>query len=366
MRIEPNHFKRLPSEVRQELESAFAEFLATGSYILGSGVEDFEHDWALTCGAKHAVGVANGMDALELSLRACGLQAGDEVLTTGMTAFATTLSLMKIGAVPRFADIDPTTALIAPDSVPGMLTEKTKAILLVHLYGRACDMGTWEKIAAQNNLFLIEDCAQAHMAKWAGRAVGTFGQAGAFSFYPTKNLGAFGDAGAIVTNDDELAVKVRALRNYGQTKLYQHEYIGLNSRLDEIQARLLKKMLPHLGTVTAARRRIAKTYRDGIKNEFVRILSKESDNQSHVYHQFVICSPRRDELRRFLSQRGIATSIHYPIPTYRQVAFASYSNSQTRLKHTDEHASQALSLPVGPYLESCEVEYIVHNINLFS
>ncbi|MDE3208905.1 MAG: DegT/DnrJ/EryC1/StrS family aminotransferase, partial [Pseudomonadota bacterium] len=237
--IPMNDFKSEPEALKSLEQDALKRVMASGWYILGPEVQAFEHSWAQYCGVHEAVGVGNGMDAIEIGLRACGIGNGDEVITTAMTAFATVMAILRAGASPVLADIDPATGLLGPDSVKRCLSNRTKAVLLVHLYGHISRMEDWVDFCEANKIVLLEDCAQAHLATWQGRPAGSFGRFGAYSFYPTKNLGAKGDGGALVTNCPSVAEKARSLRNYGQTIRYHHPMEGLNSRLDELQAALL-------------------------------------------------------------------------------------------------------------------------------
>ena len=234
-----NDFKAEPEALRRDMAVAVERVLASGWYILGKEVESFERQWAQACGVAHGVGMGNGLDAIEVALRALDIGPGDEVITTPMTAFATVLAVLRAGATPVLADIDPQTALLAPESVRRVLSARTRAVLLVHLYGQLRGMEEWGRLCGERGIALIEDCAQAHFARWRGRSAGAFGRAGAYSFYPTKNLGALGDAGMLVTNDPALAARAACLRNYGQSERYHHPELGLNSRLDELHAAIL-------------------------------------------------------------------------------------------------------------------------------
>ncbi|TXL12689.1 hypothetical protein BMR05_14580 [Methylococcaceae bacterium HT4] len=248
-----NDFKAESIELQQAMQSAVERVLASGWYILGKELESFEEQWANICGTKYGIGVGNGMDAIEISLRALGIGVGDEVITTPMTAFATVLAIIRAGATPVLADIDSSTALLDPLSVQLCISPKTRALLLVHLYGQVRCMNEWKVLCDDNNIILLEDCAQAHLAAWQGRMAGSFGAAGAYSFYPTKNLGAAGDAGLLITNEIEVATKAKYIRNYGQSERYHHPEIGLNSRLDEIQAAILSERLKWLSGFTDAK-----------------------------------------------------------------------------------------------------------------
>lgn len=322
-------------------------------YILGPECEAFEQEFAAASGAAHAVGVGTGTDALALVLRALGIGRGDEVITTPLSAAYTALAIQMAGARPVFADLDPDRLTLAPETVEAAVGPRTAAILPVHLYGQPADMPRLKAIADRHGLALIEDCCQAHLATAAGTPVGTFGQAGAFSFYPTKNLGALGDGGAIVTGDGALAARLRRLRNGGQTDRYHHAEPGVNSRLDEVQAAVLRARLPFLRRWTGARRRLAARYRELLGSlSHVRI-PPECD-AGHVYHLFVVRARARHELRRQLARRGVETLVHYPIPIPRQGAMAAEQPAACPI--ADEACDQVLSLPLHPGLTEQDVQ----------
>lgn len=345
--------------------AAIERVLRSGVLVLGKEVRDFEQSWSARCGVRHAVGVANGMDAIELGLRAVGIGEGDEVITTPMTAVATVLAIVRAGATPVLADIDPVTALLDPDSVDRCLTARTKAILLVHLYGQVRDMPMWVDFAQSNGILLLEDCAQAHEASSEGRVVGSWGEFGAYSFYPTKNLGACGDAGAIVTNRDDVASRAKMLRNYGQSNRYEHPIVGVNSRLDEIQAAVLSQRLSQLAYRTQRRRDIAQTYRSQLRSPRIHLLAEPENEASHVYHLFVIQSEDRDALQQHLLSSGIQTLIHYPVPVHRQTAFSGCRIDPAGLINSEVHAQSCLSLPCAPHLSESEVARVVRAVNSF-
>jgi dTDP-4-amino-4,6-dideoxygalactose transaminase len=306
-------FGREPADLLDAQMTAVQRTIRSGWWILGKEVQAFEASWAQFCGSSHAVGVGNGMDALEIGLRALQIGPGDEVITTPMTAFATVLAILRAGATPVLADIDRDSAILDPRSVERCVGPKTKAVLLVHLYGQAAPMDSFLDICHQHSLLLFEDCAQAHGARWNGKSVGTFGCFASWSFYPTKNLGAIGDAGALTTESPEIAAAAACIRNYGQSVRYQHPEIGINSRLDEIQAAILQERLAYLPEWTRHRRRIAARYAQEIRNPLVRLLPLPVDPLQHVHHLFVVATPHRDALMQFLREHRVESLIHYPL-----------------------------------------------------
>lgn len=361
-----NDFRAEPPELVAALEAAAARVIRSGHYVLGPEVIRFEQAWAGRCATNHAVGVGNGMDAIEIGLRAIGIGAGDEVITTPMTAFATVLAILRSGATPVLADIDPDTALLSMDSVARVLTQRTRAVLLVHLYGRAADLGAWERFCGAHGIDLLEDCAQAHLAVSAGRPVGTVGRFGAFSFYPTKNLGAIGDAGMLVTSDPALAAAAASLRNYGQSDRYHHPRIGLNSRLDELQAALLSARLPWLGSQTARRREIAAAYRAGIDHPMVTLPPEPAEAASHVHHLFVVTSPAREALKLHLEAEGVQTHAHYPVPVHHQPPIFGIRHDPLGLSKAEAHSERCLSLPCHPGLSHGQVTSVIEAVNRFA
>jgi dTDP-4-amino-4,6-dideoxygalactose transaminase len=360
-----NDFKAEPKELRNAMSVAVNRVLSSGWYVLGKELEEFEQQWADVCGVGYGVGVGNGMDAIEISLCALGIGAGDEVITTSMTAFATVLAIIRSGATPVLADIDPTTALLDPLSVQRCLSAKTKALVLVHLYGQIRNMDKWEALCQENNIALVEDCAQAHMASWQGRRAGSFGSAGAYSFYPTKNLGALGDGGMLVTDDAELANKARCLRNYGQSERYYHPEIGMNSRLDEIQAAILSERLKWLDDFTERRQEIAIAYRNRINNPQISLFATPVETAAHVYHLFVITCEKRDGLQNHLHSKGVQTLIHYPVPIHMQPPCINIAQDSAGLTNSEQHASTCLSLPCHPQLSDNDVTLIIEAVNSF-
>lgn len=328
-----------------DVRAAIDRVLASGWFILGPEVEHFEREFAVASGAQHAVGVGNGTDALLLILRGLDVGAGDEVITTPLSAAYSTLAILMAGARPVFADIDPQRLTIAPEAVEAAITPRTRAILPVHLYGQAADMAALRAIADRHGLAIVEDCCQAHLATADGDAVGTLGRAGAFSFYPTKNLGALGDGGAVVTNDGALAARIARLRNGGQSRRYCHEEAGINSRLDEIQAAILRVRLHRLRAWTARRRTLAAAYRAALATTSTRV-PPEFDS-GHVYHLFVVRSRHRDELQHHLRERGIETLIHYPTAIPDQPALADMAANCPAARVA---CAELLSLPMHPAL----------------
>jgi len=343
-----NDFKAEPQEVRDAMLLATKRVLDSGWYVLGKEVESFEAEWAAHCGVEHGVGVGNGMDAIEIALRALDIGVGDEVITTPMTAFATVLAILRAGATPVLADIDLDTALLSRESVKRCITPKTKAVILVHLYGQVRDMSAWSMLCNEKNIVLIEDCAQAHLATLGGRPAGSVGRVSAYSFYPTKNLGGPGDGGMLVTSDDVIAKKAVRLRNYGQSVRYQHPELGMNSRLDEIQAAMLSARLKWLPEFTQRRREIADAYRIGISNPLVKMLSEPQEPGSHVYHLFVVTCESRERLQAHLQSKGVQALIHYPITIQHQDPCLSLERDPLGLANSERHADICLSLPCHP------------------
>lgn len=363
--ISMNDFRSEPEQLRRQELAAVERVFQSGRFILGTEVQQFETAWARYCGARFCVGTGNGMEAIELGLRALDVGPGDEVITTSMTAIASVIAIMRAGATPVLADIDPGTALLDLASVERCITPRTKAVLLVHLYGQLHEMGRWMPFCHKLKIHLLEDCAQAHGANLDGQYAGAFGTWGAFSFYPTKNLGAKGDAGAIVTHSEEIATRLARLRNYGATKLYEHPEAGLNSRLDEVQAAILSIRLNWLQRFNARRQEIARKYLAEIKNPRIQLLSTPLVEQSHVYHLFVVSCPERNRLGQFLKDRGIQSSVHYPIPAHRQGCCKDVRCDPRGLPNAESHAGKCLSIPCHPQLNDDEVATIVTTINQF-
>lgn len=360
-----NDFRAEPEElVRREL-AAVERVLRSGWYILGTEVKDFEANWAAYCRTKLAVGVGNGMDAIEIGLRALGIGSGDEVITTPMTAFATVLAIMRAGAIPVLADIDPETALLDPESVERCLSPRTRAVLVVHLYGQIHGMEKWKSLCERTGIYLLEDCAQSHAARWNGRFAGTFGAWGAYSFYPTKNLGALGDGGMIITDREEVAATSRVLRNYGQSQRYHHPEAGLNSRLDEMQAAILSARLGWLDAFTERRKEIAVAYSSGINNPLIQKMAIPLERDSHVYHLYVIRCNERDRLAAHLQERQVSSLIHYPIPAHLQKPCSGVRTDPRGLTHAEHHAARCLSIPCHPQMSADDVNNVIEAINEF-
>ena len=360
-----NSFTSEPPALRDAMVRAAHRVIQSGWYVLGEEGRQFEREWAEHSGVNHGVGVGNGMDAIEIALRALDVGPGDEVITTPMTAFATVLAILRSGATPVLADIDPHTALLCQKSVKRCLSSRTRAIVLVHLYGQLRDPDQWRTFCDEAGIHLIEDCAQAHLARWLGKPAGSFGVAGAFSFYPTKNLGEPGDAGMLVTNDDQIAAKASRLRNYGQSVRYEHPELGLNSRLDEIQAAILLERLKWLEEFTERRRQIAEAYFHEIAHPAVEHMAAPVSRDSHVFHLFVVKSPLRDALQSHLQARGIQSLIHYPIPVHRQPPCQSILRDPKGLAASELHAESCLSIPCHPQLSDQDVEKVISAMNSF-
>lgn len=361
-----NDFKAEPEALRAAELAAAERVLRSGWYVLGNEVRAFETAWAGRCGVTDAAGVGNGMDAIEIGLRALDIGPGDEVVTTPMTAFATVLAILRAGATPVLADIDAHTALLDPSSVERCITGRTRAMLLVHLYGQVREMERWTALCESHRIALLEDCAQSHLARWNETAAGGFGRFGAYSFYPTKNLGALGDGGALVSNDPALIQRAVVLRNYGQSVRYHHPELGLNSRLDELQAALLLARLEWLEDFTERRRRIGADYHTGIRNPAVALMAAPVQRQSHVYHLFVVTCEQRDRLARHLKERGVETLVHYPVPVHHQPPCKDLRHDPQGLVVAEQHAAQCLSIPCHPQMSDADVAQVIEAINAFS
>lgn len=364
MKIPFVSFLPMEKELNNDIREAFDRVFTRSWYIEGVEDEAFEKAFADYCGTKYCVGVGNGLDALMLALKALGIGKGDEVIVPSNTYIATALAVTYVGAMPVFVEPDIRTFNINPELIETAITDKTKAIMPVHLYGQACDMDPIMEIARKHNLRVIEDCAQAHGATYKGQKVGTFGDAGGFSFYPGKNLGALGDAGAAVTNDKELADKIRALGNYGSDFKYHHIYKGNNSRLDELQAAFLATKLPHLERMNAERRRIATLYTAGIENEKV-ITPYVPEYAVPVWHIYGIRCKERDALEKHLNDKGIGTNKHYPIPMHMQECYKDLNIQQGALPIAEEISATELSIPMYYGMTDEEVQYVIDAINEF-
>jgi dTDP-4-amino-4,6-dideoxygalactose transaminase len=331
-----------------ELLPAIESVLASGHYVQGPNVKAFEQEVAAYLGVRHAIGVASGTDALVLALRAAGVTTGDEVITTSFSFFATASAIAMTGATPVFVDIDPATYNLDPANVEAAITSRTRAVLPVHLYGQAADLQPLLATCARHGLRLIEDCAQAMGADYRGRKVGAWGQAACLSFYPSKNLGAFGDGGMVVTDDDAFAARVRLLAAHGSRSRYRHEVLGGNSRLDELQAAVLRVKLRHLDEFNRRRRDHARRYRQALAGLALQ-LPVEAGFGAHVYHQFTVASDARESIGAALARQGIASAVHYPLPLHRQPLWqAAYA--QLHLPRAEHAAQRVLSLPMSPLL----------------
>jgi dTDP-4-amino-4,6-dideoxygalactose transaminase len=353
-----NNFKRQYAALEKEIDAAVKETLLSGNFILGEKVKKFEKEFAGFLGAKYCVGVASGTDAITLSLMALGISNGDEVITAAVTAFPTVAAIGRANAVPVIADINAEDGLIEIKKIEEKITPKTKAIIPVHLYGQAADMEALKKLAAKRNLKIIEDCAQSAGALFGKEKTGAIGDCGAFSFYPTKNLGAYGDGGAVVTNDKAVYEKLLSLRVYGRNESYDHIAFGLNSRLDEIQAAVLSAKLPHLVKWNKRRRELAEYYQKNLKA--VACL-RENNYGEAVYHLFVVKCPKRDELAEYLKKMGIQTLIHYPLTMGEQAIL----RDKGKYPAADKFVKEILSLPLYPEMTDEEIEHIVKTINNF-
>ena len=341
---------------RQEIESGVLSVLESTQFILGPNVQAFEKETAAYFNVGHAIGVASGTDALHLALRAAGIQAGDEVITSPFTFIATAEAISYLGAKPVFVDIDPVTFNINPDLIEGAITPRTKAILPVHLFGQSADMGPIQALCQHYNLKLIEDCAQSFGAELDGRQTGTFGDFGCFSFFPSKNLGGFGDGGLIITDNSDLAENVRILRNHGSHQRYVHSVIGFNSRLDELQAVILRIKLKHIDEFNRLRRENALYYNAKLQHPGIKTPS-ERDNLKHVYHQYTILTEKRGVIQKALQEAGIASAIYYPIPLHRQEVYRQ-DYADVSLPVSEEMAEKVLSLPIFPELRKSQIDEI--------
>lgn len=364
MKIPFLDLKAVNAAYRDELIEAAVRVIDSGWYIQGQEVQAFEEEFAAYCGSKYCVGVGNGLDALTLTLRAWKelgrLKEGDEVIVPANTYIATILAITENRLIPVLVEPDENTYNLSPDLARKAVTAKTKAIVPVHLYGRLAEMPAIMEIAEKHNLLVLEDAAQAHGASLQGRRAGNWGDAAGFSFYPGKNLGALGDAGAVTTNDEELAQTVRALGNYGSHKKYENLYQGVNSRLDEMQAALLRVKLRRLDQETAARRKVAKLYLEQIDNP-VLVLPRWDREEQHVFHLFVVRCEKRDELQKYLAQHGIQTLIHYPVPPHKQRAFPAWNTKCFNIAESIHN--EVLSLPISPVVTQDNIINIAALIN---
>lgn len=363
MKIMPNRMDRGFYQYQEEFEHKALEVLRSGWYILGNEVKQFEEEFAAYVGSKYCVGLASGLDALWLAFRILGVGEGDEVLVQSNTYIASVMGITINGATPVFVEPDAFYGMDA-SAIESKITEKTKAILVVHLYGQACEMDTICALAKEHNLYLVEDCAQSHGACYHGQKTGTFGDIGCFSFYPSKNLGAFGDGGAITTDDPQIAEKMRIYRNYGSEKRYYNMVVGTNSRLDELQAGLLRVRLSHMQELTEEKIRIGERYDKELHNDAFT-LPQRRENANHVFHQYVIRTKRREELIRYLEDAGIGTIIHYPIPPHLAQAYEYLGFKKGDYPVAEQFADEVLSIPMYNGMTEEEQTYVIETLNAF-
>jgi dTDP-4-amino-4,6-dideoxygalactose transaminase len=350
--------------IKTEIDGAIERVVSNAGFIGGSEVKEFEKEFAAYCEAKACVGVGNGTDALYITLRALGVGAGDEVITVAHTFIATSEAISQVGAKPVFVDVEPDTLLISPDAVEAAITPQTKAIIAVHIYGQPCDMDRLMAIAEKHNLKVVEDAAQAHGARWHGRRVGSLGHIACFSFYPGKNLGAYGDGGAVVSNDETLIQRVRMLANHGRLEKYTHQIEGVNSRLDSLQAAILRVKLPYLDKWNSARNQFAQVYMQSLQDTGVGLPIIRPEAESG-WHLFVIRVKDRDALQQFLKERGIDTGVHYPIPLHRQQAYEYLQVAAGSLPITETAAREIVSLPLYAELTDDMVQQVIEGVLAF-
>ena len=349
--------------IKDEIDNAIHKVIDNTSFIMGKYLKNFEEKFAKFCKAKHAIGCSSGTTAVHLALLAADLKKGDEVITVPNTFIATTECISYVGGKIKFVDVKEDTALINIEEIEKVITPKTKAIIVVHLYGQMPDMKRIREISDEHNLFLIEDAAQAHASEWNGHQPGFYGDIASYSFFPAKNLGCFGDGGGVVTNNDELAEKTRLLVNHGRTTKYEHEMEGFNYRLDPLQAAVLNAKLPHLQKWTELRRRHAIFYNENLPDEIV--VPVEAKGAKHVYYMYVIRTKKRDELMNFLKEKGISCGIHYPIPLHLQPAYKNLGFKVGDYPVSEKLAKEIVSIPIYPELTEEQLTYIVYNIKEF-
>lgn len=360
--IEYENLGKLNQPFEHSFQEAFQRVQQSGWFVLGKEVTAFEKEFADYCKTAHCIGVANGLDALVLSLRVLELEEGSEVIVPSNTYIATILAIVQAGLKPLLAEPDIHTYNISPQNIRKAITSKTKVIMPVHLYGKCCDMESIMTIASEHNLYVIEDAAQAHGAKQNGKSVGSFGHLSAFSFYPTKNLGALGDAGAVTTNDDALAAKIKMFRNYGSSKKYYNEVVGYNSRLDELQAALLSEKLKALDSINEHKRKLADVYHTGLSQSFIKPIREEA--YFDVYHIYNIRHEKRDELKAFLLKNEIGSDIHYPVAPVNQEAMKGILDGQSSPIAEEIHRT-TLSLPISYFHTEQDIEKVVKVMNSF-
>lgn len=363
MKVKCNVLDRQFFQYQQEYEEAALRVLRSGWYVLGNEVKQFEEEFAAFTGRKYCVGLNSGLDALIMSVRALGISQGDEVIVQANTYIATVLGITENGAIPVFVEPDEYYNIDA-DKIEAAITDKTKAIMVVHLYGQASNMGKIMGISKKYNLPVIEDCAQSHGACFDGKMTGSFGISGCFSFYPTKNLGAFGDAGAIVTDDKDFADKVRMMRNYGSRIKYYNEIEGLNSRLDEMQAALLRVKLQHIKELNQERVVLADRYTKGITNEYI-VKPEIRNGANSIFHQYVIRCKDRSNLQKYLEEQGIQTQIHYPVPPHLAECYERLGHKRGDYPITEQYANEVLSLPIYTGMTWEEQDYVIEKLNTF-
>ncbi|MFH1285250.1 MAG: DegT/DnrJ/EryC1/StrS family aminotransferase [Candidatus Micrarchaeota archaeon] len=357
--------KKQYESIKPEIDAGIARVIGNTSFILGSDVEEFEKEFAAFCGAKHAIGVASGSDALILGLKALGVGSGDEVISVPNTFIATLDGIANNGAKPVLVDVEEDTQDMDVPKVEGAITSKTKAILPVHLFGQSVDMGPLMEIAEKHGIPVVEDACQAHGARYKRKRVGTFGKLSCFSFYPGKNLGAYGDGGAVVTNDDAIAEKIKLLRNYGQKVKYYHTLVGHNSRLDSLQAAILRAKLKHLDSWNKKRNEHAKKYNELLSGVKGIITPVEKEYAEHVFHLYVIRNKKRDALGEFLKKKEIFTGIHYPVPLHMQEAYKYLGYKEGAFPVAEKCAREILSLPMFAELNDEEIERVVDGVKEF-
>ncbi len=363
MKIIPNNLQRQYELHADEYKKKACEVLDTGWYVLGKEVEEFEKEFASYIGCKHCVGLASGLDALEIAFRVLGCGQDDEVIVCSNAYIACVMGISMNGATPVFVEPDEYDNIDA-DKIEEKITDRTKAILAVHLYGQSCDMTKIMDIARRHDLKVVEDCAQSHGTTWNGKKCGTFGDISCFSFYPTKNLGAFGDGGAAMTDNDEYARQFRMIRNYGSAVHYKNEVVGLNSRLDELQAGLLRVKLKYLDELNEEKQRIAKRYDEEIKNPLIRPLGTRPGS-NNIYHQYVIHCEKRDELMDYLKEYEIGSIIHYPIPSHLQKAYEYLGYKEGDFPIAEKYAKEVLSIPMYNGMSKEEQDFVIEKINSF-
>lgn len=348
---------------REEIDNAIQDVLKSGWFVLGNTLEKFETAFANFCRVPYAIGVGSGTEALHLSLLACDLRPGDEVITVANTCVPTIAAINFAGGVPVLVDIDRETKTMDPNRIEERISDRTKVVLPVHLYGQCADMNAINMIAKKYGLRVIEDCAQAHGSKINGCMAGSMGDAGCYSFYPSKNLGAYGDAGMVICRDETLACRIRKLRNYGQSQRYLHESKGFNSRLDDIQAAILLAKLPYLESGNNRRREIAAAYNEAFRDLDWIVMPLEAPDHYHVFHLYVVCVPERKSFQEHLLKHKVSTLIHYPIPIHRQPAYIECLGQAKFLPLTDEQAPQLVSLPIYPELTDTQVTQVINAVS---